>query len=249
MLIKLQVNMGQCNHSGLVAVIVKQTLPFEFLKLPKHVRERIYAHILQDESKTVRVKTRGGAHKTSFAPNYSAPRRLAVLSLNRQIRDESLPILFNQKFVMETTYSMQNFLLQINTGRKYITKIVVEMYERKTAQPAFQLLIGCKALKQLRFDHVSSNSQVPQALKVLWADAGAWLTSFNNPGPHRKDMEAVFHILSFGTSSFHSKVVDKKTGDVTVKKWGATEFGLLINQLKKKLVEANRKSDMQIVRA
>ncbi|KAF2498514.1 hypothetical protein BU16DRAFT_297287 [Lophium mytilinum] len=240
--------MGQTNHSGLIAIIVKQTLPFEFMKLPKNVRERVYNHILCDEGKTIRVKTRGGTHKSSFAPAFTSLNRLAILSLNRQVREEALPILFNQKFIMETTYSLQNFLLQIDVGRKYITKIIVEMYERKTAQPAFQLLINCKQLKKLRFDHVSSNSQVPQALKVIWSDAGTWLTSFNNPGPYRKDAAAVMEILSFGSNSFHSKVMDKKTGELNVKKWGYLEHGTLIAGLKKKLTEANRRTDLEIAR-
>ncbi|KAF2804202.1 uncharacterized protein BDZ99DRAFT_481372 [Mytilinidion resinicola] len=53
-----------------------QTLPFEFMKLPKPVRERIYTHILFDEGKTIRVKTRGGTDKSASPRPMLLQRRL-----------------------------------------------------------------------------------------------------------------------------------------------------------------------------
>ncbi|OCK78665.1 hypothetical protein K432DRAFT_457306 [Lepidopterella palustris CBS 459.81] len=221
-------------YKGHVALIIKQSYPFPFMKLNASIRARIYRYLLEAEENTIRIKTKATGHKLPYAPGYTSAHKLAIVTASKEVRKEALPILYNQKFCFDNTTGLQLFLLVIGECRLFVKNLSIDAYVSSTARTAFYLLGDCKNLNRIFFKHVSSNQQPKTAIKDFWNDAQPWLMQASQD--NKEDPMAVLKLMAFDPAAYHMRSKDLNTGETVVKMWGRQEHLVFLKGLKSKLL-------------
>jgi len=57
-------------YAGHVAIIIKQSVPFPFMKLPIHLRQKVYKYLVKHEDDVVKVVLAQGSKKTAYSQRY-----------------------------------------------------------------------------------------------------------------------------------------------------------------------------------
>ncbi|ORY01983.1 hypothetical protein BCR34DRAFT_89586 [Clohesyomyces aquaticus] len=222
-------------YAGHVAIIVKQSVPFPFLRLPKKIRARVFRHIVLHPEGAITMALKQGGTKTAYAPSYQSKNRLAILQVSHQVHDEALPLLYGQLFHFPGTQVISSFLLQLGSNRKHLKNIRSDTYNSQSARTVFHLLTEAASFERLSFAHVSSNEQPKTAIRNIYNDAHGWLLGLDPKNPSKG-----LNVLSFDHSAFHWREKDEE-GNVIVKQWGPAEQVEFLKGLKTRLDTAGRK--------
>lgn len=223
-------------YAGHVAIIVKQSSPFPFLKLPPNIRAKVYGYLLREVRKDkdavdVRIKQ---FKKTAYSPDYLGNKNnFAIMATCKEILAEAAPIAYAQPFRFPGTQVVTTFMLQTEMFRKYLVDIRSDSYHSNTGRSMFLLLRNCPSLKKLTFAHISSNEAPKTAIKNMHNDAGPFLKNVD-----RKDPAKGLEILQFERSAFHYR---RKTeeGNKDVVQWDQVDFDEFMKGLRAQLRKNN----------
>jgi hypothetical protein len=203
-------------YAGHVAILIKQSVPFPFMKLPPVIRQKVYKLLVKHDD-DVNIVLAQGSKKVAYSQQYKGKKNLAILSTSKEVRDEAAPIVYWQKFSFPGTQVLTTFLLQIGQFSKYIKFLECESYTGTSARTMFHLLTNCPSLERLNFLHVSSNEKPTTACKNFYGDAERWLSMVGKSEP-----TAGLNILHFSKAAYHMRVKDKE-GNAKVVQWGPGE--------------------------
>jgi len=230
-----QVLLREGEHAGHVAVLLRQSKPFPYMKLPPHIRAKIISEVVTDESGEIKMVLRQGGNKIAFAPEFSKRNRLALLRTCKDVYSEALPILYAQQFHFPGTQVIASFLLQIGANRRFIKFIRSDTYNSQSARTVFHLLQEATDFKRISFAHVSSNEQPKTAIKNIFNDTQTWLLGVDPHNPY-----AGIDILCFDHAAFHMREKDEH-GQTRVIQWGPSEQIMFIKGLQMKIDQAIKK--------
>jgi hypothetical protein len=203
-------------YAGHVAIIIKQSVPFPFMQLPKDIRKKVYSFLMKHDDDHVRIVLAQGNKKVAYSQLYKGKKNLAMLATCKKIRDEAAPIVYGQKFTFSGTQVITTWMLQIGQFGKFLKQLECDSYTGTSARLLFHMLVtNAPNVERLSFLHVSSNERPGTASKN--GDAQPWLDVVNKTDPG-----AGLRILHFSNTAFHMRV-KQKDGSVNVVQWGPGE--------------------------
>jgi hypothetical protein len=222
-------------YAGHVAIIIKQSLPFPLLELPKKIRTKVLNYLLKHDEKAIPMTLKQGGTKAPYSMAYAGKNNNAILATCKQLRDEAGEIVYNHQFHFPGTQVIASFLLQIGQFRGFLSSLRSDTYNASSARMMFGLLLEAPALQRLSFAHVSSNESPVTASKNIYNDAQAWLLALEKKGPAK-----ALDIIRFDNAAFHVRDKDAK-GNVTVIQWGEAEQIAFLKSLRSKLEIGGRR--------
>nr|POF06921.1 hypothetical protein CFP56_31545 [Quercus suber] len=153
--------------------------PFPFLKLPLELRYMIYGHALTDYEVALCAKHKSYRRTVTHwniedwelnyhgyvtdakrgqvePPKHFAP---SLLATNKQIHDEGVFFLYNQRFVFQDLYALHSFLAEIGPRNcRFVTDVTIKTWgfgrgvHRAMNFCAFTMLALCTNLRSLTLD-------------------------------------------------------------------------------------------------
>lgn len=204
------------------------------MKLPKEARTRVYAYYFANNRVTnAPISIEGKrSNKDIFAKQYSegSKYRVGLLSINKEVYEEALPIFYNHCLCFENTTTLLDFLSQLpNTVRPRITKISIKVFVKTSARNALHFLAESPSIAELHIENgVHSGEDPSKAAKEFYDAAYKFLEAV---GGRKGDKTAGVDVLSFGKDAFMHKAGNDKKKRV----WDDYEVGQFRSSLKDKL--------------
>lgn len=119
----------------------------------------------------------------AYSPGFGGKNKLAILRLNRQIRTEATPVLYNRIFEFSSTCALAAFLrrlLRAGSDKKTlvgpaIRNITINQYFDGTAKECFELLTNYDSITKVQFKHLYKKAKPISAAKKFCKDAKPFL--------------------------------------------------------------------------
>lgn len=150
--------MPEGEWEGYEAIIIKPAKPFPFLKLPKEARARVYSYYFAPNhvtNSTISIEAKRTSNKENYAKQYSegSKFRVGLLTINQEVYEEALPVLYNHPLRVESTTTLLEFLGQLpNTVRPRITKISIKQFLKTSGRNAMHFLAESPNISMLKID-------------------------------------------------------------------------------------------------
>ncbi|EMC95367.1 hypothetical protein BAUCODRAFT_149354 [Baudoinia panamericana UAMH 10762] len=228
---------------GHQAIIIRPAKPFDFLKLPKELRARIYGFYFAAKGVVGAPIVLDGKRtdtKEVYAKHYAegSKSRVGLLAVNKEAGINSAPsclfimepstIFYAHTLRLESTSALLEFLMQAPSEIKPLLKsIEVKTFSKSSARNAFfSLAADAKNITKLRFEQgVYAGTDPAAAVKSFYADTYKFLTSI---GQVKGAKDAGVDILEFGKQAFTDKVKEGKA-------WSKEDREQFIAKLREKL--------------
>jgi hypothetical protein len=230
-----QIKFTSGEFEGCEAIILQPAKPFPFLKVPKEARSKIYTfYFAPNRITNSEIALEGKrTNKDLFAKMYSegSKYRVGLLTVNKEIYDEALPVLYNHMMRFESTTTALDFLGQLpNSVRPRITNISIKSYIKTTARNAMHFLAESPNIANLYIESgVYAGDDTTKAAKEFYDAAYKFLEAV---GARKGDKLAGVDVLLFGKEAFTFKPgEDKKKKKV----WGEEMVKDFKEELKDKL--------------
>ena len=150
-------------------------------------------------------------NKDIFAKMYSegSKYRVSLLTVNKELYDEALPILYNHTMRFESTTTALDFLGQLaNTVRPRITNISIKSYLKTSARNAMHFLAESPAITNLYIESgVYAGDAPAKAAKEFYDAAYKFLEAV---GARKGDKTAGVDALVFGKGALTFKPGEDK---------------------------------------
>lgn len=218
-------------ENGLQAVVIKPSPPFPFLKLPRHVRTKIFEMNLAPTSNKGRIEVladgkTSGARAKDYVKEFR--HRTALASLNKQVSiytdnlslsheltpivqlaTEARIILYAFRLRFDNTTTLLNFLSTItDEARKAMVAITITSYIKATAMPCMNLLAECRNLTKVSIlNGVGTNTTPQKAAKAFFTEANRLLQTIVTTAGGNKD--AALNVVTFGKGCLTIKEEDE----------------------------------------
>lgn len=209
-----QIKFTSGEFEGCEAIILQPAKPFPFLKVPKEARAKIYTFYFAPNRITnseIALEGKRTTNKDIFAKMYSegSKYRVALLTVNNEVYDEALPVLYNHMMRFESTTTALDFLGQLpNPVRPRITKISIKSYLKTTARNAMHFLAESPNIANLHIESgVYAGDEPAKAAKEFYDAAYKFLEAV---GARKGGKTAGVDVLGFGKEAFTYKPGEDK---------------------------------------
>jgi hypothetical protein len=205
--------MPEGEWEGYEAIIIKPAKPFPFMKLPKEARAKIYSYYFAPSRVTDKPIAIEGkrSNKDIFAKQYSegSKYRVGLLTVNKEVYEEALPIFYNLQLRVESTTILLEFFAQLpNTVRPRITKISIKSFLKTSGRNAMHFLAESPNIAELHIDYgIYAGEDPTKAAKEFYDAAYKFLEAV---GGRKGNKTAGVDVFSFGKEAFMHKPGDDK---------------------------------------
>ena len=209
----MQVNITEGKYAGYSAILIKPASAFPYMKLPMEIRDRIQKMLLlPQEPLQIKAKSGSGTRQAVTAANYSAKNRLALLRVNKQIRQETFRLVYGDiQFSADTTTTFTKFLICIGSeARSALTNVSITNYMKKDIHMLFILLPDCKHLGRLHLNNFHTAGNPGKVARAFLLDAGSWISarvSLVGKDKALKPLHFAPRALSNGAKAFTEKEI------------------------------------------
>lgn len=178
-------------------MLLAQSAPFPFLKLPSELRNTVYKMLLVSD-KPLRV-TRGKPGPKRYCGNHGA----ALLRVNRQIHDEAGSILYGcNEFIFHSSTAVHDFFDRVSPTRKLVTKVNIQNYFLSSHNNMFNALVKYPQIAEINFiGDIKYSYDQDRLARTIVCNARQFLTAVSNS---KKTKLAGLDILSFRAATLHT---------------------------------------------